>query len=110
MNYSYEVRAEVVRDGRTVEQVKTVNLRAGETAQVAFDFAAAEAADTSLTLHVPADAKVYLSGNATKATGETRVFRTAGLTTGQAWEGYTVKVEVERGGRMIVQENVVRVS
>ena len=29
-NYTYEVRAEIVRDGRTVEQVKKVDLRAGE--------------------------------------------------------------------------------
>ena len=50
------------------------------------------------------------SGNATKATGETRVFRTAGLTSGQAWEGYTVKVEVERGGRMIVQEKTITLN
>jgi hypothetical protein len=48
----------VVRDGKTVEQVKTVNLRAGETAKVAFDFPADDAAATSLTVHVPADAKV----------------------------------------------------
>jgi uncharacterized protein (TIGR03000 family) len=106
-NYSYEVRAEVVRDGKTVEQVKTVNLRAGETAQVAFDFPAADAAATSLTVHVPADAKVYLSGNVTKATGETRIFRTTGLTSGNAWDNYTVKVEVERGGRMIVKEKTI---
>ena len=59
MNYSYEVRAEVIRDGKTVEQVKTVNVRAGETARLAFDFSAAAATETALTLHVPADAKVY---------------------------------------------------
>ena len=39
-NYTYEVRAEVVRDGRTVEQVKKIDLRAGETANLAFDFPA----------------------------------------------------------------------
>ena len=98
-NYSYEVRAEVVRDGRTVEQVKKIDLRAGETANVAFDFDGSSSAETSLTVHVPADAKVYLAGNATKASGETRVFRTTGLTGSKAWDGYTVRVELERGGR-----------
>ena len=39
-NYSYEVRAEIVRDGKPVEQVKTINVRAGETATLAFDFPA----------------------------------------------------------------------
>jgi uncharacterized protein (TIGR03000 family) len=104
-NYSYEVRAEVVRDGKTVEQLKKVNVRAGETASLAFDFPAD--AETSLTVHVPADAKVYLAGNATKASGEKRVFRTTGLTGGKAWEGYTVRVELERGGRTLTKEETI---
>jgi uncharacterized protein (TIGR03000 family) len=106
-NYSYEVRAEVVRDGRTIEQVKKVDLRAGQTANVAFDFPATASAETSLTVHVPADAKVYLAGNATKASGETRVFRTTGLSGNKAWEGYTIRVELERGGRTVTKEETI---
>jgi uncharacterized protein (TIGR03000 family) len=106
-NYTYEVRAEVTRDGRTVEQVKKVDLRAGETASLAFDFPAGNSVETSLTVYVPADAKVYLAGNATKANGETRVFRTSGLTGGKSWEGYTVKVELERGGKTITKEESI---
>jgi uncharacterized protein (TIGR03000 family) len=105
-NYTYEVRAEVVRDGRTVEQVKKVDLRAGETAKVAFEFGSSST-ETSLTLHVPADAKVYLAGNATKAGGETRVFRTTGLNGGKAWDNYTVRVELERGGRTLTKEETI---
>jgi len=108
-NYTYEVRAEVIRDGRTVEQVKKVDLRAGETAKVAFDFGSnsASAVETSLTLHVPADAKVYLAGNSTKAGGETRVFRTTGLSGNKGWDNYTVRVELERGGRMLTKEETI---
>src|SRR5262245_59922997 len=108
-NYTYEVRAEVVRDGRTVEQVKKVDLRAGETAKVAFDFGgnSTSAVETSLTLHVPADAKVYLAGNSTKAGGETRVFRTTGLSGNKGWDNYTVRVELERGGRMLTKEETI---
>jgi uncharacterized protein (TIGR03000 family) len=106
-NYTYEVRAEVVRDGRTIEQVKKVDLRAGETANLAFDFPATASAETSLTVHVPADAKVYLAGNATKASGETRVFRTTGLAGNKSWEGYTVRVELERGGRTLTKEETI---
>ena len=106
-NYSYEVRAEAIRDGRTVEQVKKIDLRAGETANLAFDFPADKGKETSLTVHVPADAKVYLAGNATKASGETRVFRTTGLTSGKSWEGYTVRVELERGGRTVTKEETI---
>jgi uncharacterized protein (TIGR03000 family) len=106
-NYTYEVRAEVIRDGRTVEQVKKVDLRAGETARVAFDFPATNSTETSLTVHVPADAKVFLAGNATKAGGETRVFRTTGLSGNKGWDGYTVRVELDRGGRTLVKEETI---
>src|SRR5262249_27822524 len=84
-NYDYEVRAEVVRDGRTVEQVKKIDVRAGETANLAFDFNGSASTETSLTVHVPSDAKVFLAGNATKASGETRIFRTTGLSGSKSW-------------------------
>jgi uncharacterized protein (TIGR03000 family) len=106
-NYTYEVRAEVTRDGRTVEQVKKIDLRAGETANLAFDFAAGDSIETSLTLHVPSDAKVYLAGNPTKAGGETRIFRTTGLSGSKAWENYTVRVELNRGGQTVTKEETI---
>jgi uncharacterized protein (TIGR03000 family) len=106
-NYTYEVKAEVVRDGKTIEQVKTVNLRAGQTAELAFDFPAAASLETALTVHVPADAKVYLAGNPTSAKGETRVFRTTGLSTGKAWDDYTVRVEFEQDGQIVKQERTI---
>jgi uncharacterized protein (TIGR03000 family) len=107
MNYTYEVKAEVVRDGKTVEQVKRVSLRAGETSDLAFDFDAASSTETSLTVMVPAEAKVYLAGNPTSATGEVRVFRTTGLTAGKAWNDYTVRVEFEQDGRLVTQEKTI---
>jgi uncharacterized protein (TIGR03000 family) len=116
-NYTYEVKAEIVRDGKTVEQVKQVNLRAGQTAELAFDFPAAEQSataqlataelETSLTVHVPAGAKVYLAGNPTKAQGETRVFRTTGLSSGKNWNDYTVRVELEQEGRIVTKEKTI---
>jgi uncharacterized protein (TIGR03000 family) len=109
-NYTYEVRAEVVRDGKTVEQVKKIDLRAGETARLAFDFPAQAAPETSLTVHVPADAKVYLAGNETSATGEVRVFRTTGLSGSKAWEDYTVRVEFEQDGRLVSHERKITLT
>jgi len=38
-NYRYVMRAEVVRDGRTLSQEKVILVRAGEQAELAFDFA-----------------------------------------------------------------------
>ena len=109
-NYTYEVRAELVRDGRTVEQVKKIDVRAGETANLAFDFGGSDAVETSLTVHVPADAKVILAGNTTKASGETRIFRTTGLNGGKTWDGYVVRVELERGGRMLTKEETISIK
>ena len=106
-NYTYEVRAEIERDGRMIEQVKKIDVRAGQTANLAFDFNTQESQETSLTVHVPSDAKVYLAGNPTKASGEKRVFRTTGLSGSKAWDGYTVRVELQRGGRTVTKEETI---
>lgn len=106
-SYSYEVRAEIIRDGQVVEETKTIDLKAGQVARLAFDLDAPQKVETTLTVHVPADAKVYLAGNETTAKGQTRVFRTTGLRGDLRWDDYTVKVEVERGGRTIVEEKKV---
>ena len=37
--YVYTMRAEIVRDGQTVAQVQTVNVRGGEVSTVNFNFA-----------------------------------------------------------------------
>lgn len=109
-NYTYEVRAELVRDGKKVEEVKTIDVRAGEVAKVAFNLAPASKLETSLTVRVPAEAKVYLAGNATKATGEVRVFRTTGLSEGSRWSDYTIKVEMQKDGRTLTREEKISLS
>jgi uncharacterized protein (TIGR03000 family) len=38
-DYQYTLRAEVTRDGKTVERTRDVNVRAGQTSEVNFDFA-----------------------------------------------------------------------
>jgi uncharacterized protein (TIGR03000 family) len=37
-DYHYTLRAEVTRDGKTVERTRDVNVRAGQTSEVNFDF------------------------------------------------------------------------
>jgi uncharacterized protein (TIGR03000 family) len=105
--YTYEVRAEAIRDGQTVVETKKVDLKAGETARLAFDLAQAKKVETKLTVRVPSDAKVYLAGNETSAKGETRVYRTTGLHEGNSWSGYLIKVELNRGGRTITKEKLI---
>ena len=101
MRYEYQVRAEIVRDGKTISDTKTVQLTAGSQSSIAFDMSSSPAPHTAKTgaapktavlLHVPADAKVYLSGAETSSTGTDREFITTRLAAGSAWENYTVRV------------------
>ena len=88
-------------------------MQAGETIDLSFgageQLAAEEAATTELTLHVPADAKVTLAGAATQQTGETRTYATDALTAGQEWDGYVVRVELERDGKTLVEEKTLSI-
>jgi uncharacterized protein (TIGR03000 family) len=91
--YEFVVRMAVDRDGSTAEETKVVSLTAGERSQVSFSAPAPAAASmTTLTLRVPADAKVWLAGNATASSGVVRQFETRGLRLGQAWKNYEVRV------------------
>ncbi len=108
--YAYEVRAQVVRDGRTIEEVKTIELRAGEVSRLAFDLNAAEAVATTLTLKVPEDAKVTLAGAQTITTGSVRTFSTTQLADGQTWSDYVVQVTWERDGQTFAKEQTITLN
>ncbi len=108
--YAYEVRAEVVRDGRKIEEVKTVELRAGEISRLAFDLNPAETVATTLTLKVPDNAKVTLAGAETTSTGPVRTFSTTQLTEGQTWSDYLVQVTWEREGKVYTQEQTITLN
>jgi len=72
--------------------------------------ASAPAVKTSLTLHVPADAKVTLAGVATKQTGETRQFATSKLRAGELWDGYKIVVELPRGDQTLREERTIELT
>jgi uncharacterized protein (TIGR03000 family) len=105
--YTYEVTAEVQRDGQPVTQTRTVHLRAGEEIALSFDLSSGSALETALTLHVPSDAKVFLAGTETKGTGPVRTFRTTKLAGGSQWSEYSVRVTVERGGEQFEKEQLI---
>jgi uncharacterized protein (TIGR03000 family) len=101
--YTYEVRAELTRDGQTVSETKTVQLRSNATQDLAFTFPA----ETTLTLNVPEDAEVRLAGNAIEGTGPVRVFKTERLSAGEVWTDYTVEVSVERNGETVNRSKTI---
>jgi uncharacterized protein (TIGR03000 family) len=106
-DYTYELRAEVNVDGRTVSDTQVVHVTAGEQAQVAFNLNgngeqnASAKPKTKLTLNVPADAKVFLAGKETSSTGETREFTSSKMSAGQTWNGYTVRVVANVDGKPV---------
>jgi uncharacterized protein (TIGR03000 family) len=93
--YEFAVKMTVDRDGTPAEETKVVSVTAGERSNVSFT----AAAKTSLTLRVPADAKVWLAGNATGAAGTVRHFETAGLQDGQSWKNYEIRVSAVVDGQ-----------
>lgn len=104
-NYTYEVRAELEIDGKTVTETKKIDLRAGQHQKLAFNLnPAASEVETSITVKVPANAKVNLGGNDTNAQGETRVYRTSALRDGAEWKDYKIVVTAEVDGREITKE------
>jgi uncharacterized protein (TIGR03000 family) len=70
--------------------------------------ASAPAVKTSLTIHVPADAKITLAGVETKQTGELRQFATTRLAAGQSWDGYKVVVQLDKNGQTLHEERTLK--
>jgi uncharacterized protein (TIGR03000 family) len=65
---------------------------------------------TKLTLHVPAEAKVTLAGVTTKQAGEVREYSTDRLAAGQAWQNYTIHVEVTRDGKTVAEDRQITLT
>jgi len=102
--YTYEIRAELDRDGEAIQETKVVKVRGGESIDVVFDLKVAADLDTVVTVNVPADAKVFLAGHETSGQGPVRVFRTSKLRRGTEWSSYTICVSIERNGETVSRE------
>jgi len=113
--YTFSVRAELQRNGKRISQTKVVKLSAGGSANLAFDLSQAaeeekvaeKPAETKLTVHVPADARVFLAGRLTEMTGAVREYRTTKLSPGESWSDYTIRVAVERDGQTRTREKTI---
>ncbi len=91
--YRYRLRVVVNRDGQQLVEEREVQLRVGQQVALKLDPTQQLAkTETRLVLHVPKQAKVFLAGRPTKATGQVREYVTRSLKPGEVWENYTVKV------------------
>jgi uncharacterized protein (TIGR03000 family) len=93
----YEFVVRMAMDGGK-ESTKVVSMTAGGRSNVSFSAAAADV-KTTVTLRVPADAKVWLAGNATASLGEVRTFETSSLPAGKSWKSYEIRVASVVDGR-----------
>jgi uncharacterized protein (TIGR03000 family) len=114
--YSYQVRAEFVRDGKPVTEEQTIRVTAGQTASLSFVDSApqvqtADSSDpdtrTTLKVRLPADAKLYLADHETKARGEVREFSTTKLPAGSEWATYDIRAVVNRDGHEEIRTQTV---
>lgn len=103
-DYTYEVQAEMMVEGQPVSRTKTIQMRAGQEADLAFDMDVSEPVETALTVHVPEGAEVYLAGNSTDGDGTVRTFRTSALQRGDSWSNYVVRVELDDHGTLRTME------
>jgi len=118
MTYSYSIRVEYERDGKTVTESEQVKLGPGQTVSLSFgqgDKAVVEAqadepVETEVKVEVPEDARVYLAGTQTKQSGKLRTYRSTQLADGQKWEDYSIRVEYDRDGQTLVREKKLTVE
>ena len=117
LTYTYHVRVELPGKPQPVVETKTVKLHAGEQQLLAFNLAG-EAQNvvakpaplpTSLTLHVPANAQVFLGGSPTTTVGTVRTYRTT-LSPGERLDQYTVRVQLERDGKVVSREKTIALA
>jgi uncharacterized protein (TIGR03000 family) len=92
-------------------------LAAGQLVDISFNFegnqeapVAGKKASTKLTIHVPADAKVYLAGRETSSSGEVREFTTSKLAAGTEWKNYTVHVVTNIDGRDVSKDETITLT
>jgi uncharacterized protein (TIGR03000 family) len=113
--YNYDVRVEFIRNGEPVIENKSVQVTAGQTANLDFTGESIEStaennAPTTLTVHVPENAKLYLGGRETKSTGSVREFRTTRLPAGSNWADYTIRAVVDQDGKQLVSEQTISIK
>ncbi len=63
-----------------------------------------------MIVRLPADAKLFLAGHETKATGDVREFSTTRLPNGAEWQKYEIKAVIERDGHEEVREQSIELA
>ncbi len=109
--YTYRVRAEVIRNGKLVQETQTVKLQSGQTGLLNFERLASSApVVTTLILHVPENATVSLAGKPLPAGKKVRTFQTTKLAAGETWADYSIEVTYKKDGQTMQQRRVITLT
>jgi uncharacterized protein (TIGR03000 family) len=106
--YDYKVTMVVNENGKPVEETQIVSVTAGELSKVSFEETLQ--LTTSLTVHVPEEATVWLAGNMTDSSGTTRTFETSSLPAGSTWDDYEIRVVTKHNGHENVSSKVIELA
>ena len=104
---SVTLQATVLRNGQRIVQLRQLRITDGDQPPVEFDLLSTGGIATTLTLRVPADARVLIQGQPTLASGQQRIFRTTQLTKGETWPNYRVEVQQQRNGRLVISRRTI---
>jgi len=94
--YSYEFRAEAIRDGKTVTRTRKVIVNAGQESTADFNDLTQADGPAHVTITAPTDARVTVDGVEIPAAA--RTFNTPALEAGRKYY-YVVKMALTRDGR-----------
>jgi uncharacterized protein (TIGR03000 family) len=112
--YSYTFVAELTRGGKTYTDTKEITVQAGRQSVVDFTGlgttakAEPESAPASVTVVLPANAKLTVNDVAVTATGK-QTFQTPKLEKGKSYF-YTVKAELVRDGKAVTETRRIDVA
>jgi uncharacterized protein (TIGR03000 family) len=104
-DFQYTLKIEYAEGTETKTQTKQVVVRGGHRTVVDFN-AADDKVSSSITVSLPAKAKLFVDGSATPASGGKHTFRTPELTKGKPYV-YQFRAEVERDGKTEVETKEV---
>jgi uncharacterized protein (TIGR03000 family) len=105
-NYFYQVKAEVVREGKTVTETKRVLVRAGQQAVVDFSPLKSTAL---VTVQMPKDAQLYVDGFLYPLPANQRTFTTPALAKDKEYF-YELKAQVVREGKTHTETHKINVE
>jgi uncharacterized protein (TIGR03000 family) len=113
--YFYEMKASAKKDGKELSANKKVAVRAGEKVTVdlrdlkPWKAPAPEKDQASLSVKLPADAKLYVDGVLCPLESAERIFETPPLEKGKQFT-YTLKAEVVREGKTTSETKLVPIE